>query len=75
MDIQSKKVLVIGAARSGIKTTEFLLSKGAIVYLNDLKDKSGLSNQQWDKGIKALGQLGLTKVTKTDDALLVEVVE
>jgi UDP-N-acetylmuramoylalanine--D-glutamate ligase len=38
MDIQSKKVLVIGAARSGIKTTEFLLSKGATVYLNDQKE-------------------------------------
>jgi UDP-N-acetylmuramoylalanine--D-glutamate ligase len=38
MDLQSKKVLVIGAARSGIKTTEFLLSKGAQVYLNDLKE-------------------------------------
>lgn len=38
MDLKSKKVLVIGAARSGIKTTEFLLQKNAQVYLNDLKE-------------------------------------
>lgn len=40
--------------------------------LNDLKSKSGLSNKGWDKGIKGLGKLGLTKVEKTDDGLFVE---
>ena len=40
--------------------------------LNDLKSQSGLSNKAWDKGIKGLGKHGLTKVTKTDDALIVE---
>jgi len=43
--------------------------------LNDLKVQSGLSNKGWDKGIKSLVKHGLTKVTKTDDALIVEVVE
>jgi len=43
--------------------------------LNELKDASGLSNKQWDKGIKALGKLGLMKVTKTDDDLIVDYVE
>lgn len=38
MDLKFKKVLVIGAARSGIKTTEFLLNKKAEVYLNDIKE-------------------------------------
>ena len=42
--------------------------------LNVLKTATGLSNKQWDKGIKGLSKLGLTKVSKTDDALLVEVV-
>ncbi|MCK0107670.1 lysine--tRNA ligase [Flavobacteriaceae bacterium S0825] len=40
--------------------------------LNDLKTQSGLSNKGWDKGIKGLAKHGLTKVTKTDDALIVE---
>ena len=40
--------------------------------LNDLKAQSGLSNKGWDKGIKGLAKHGLTKVTKTDDALIVE---
>ena len=43
--------------------------------LNVLKTQSGLSNKKWDKTIKGLTKLGLTKVTKTDDALVVEDVE
>lgn len=43
--------------------------------LDDLKNQSGLSNKAWDKGIKGLAKHGLSKVTKTDDALIVEVVE
>ena len=43
--------------------------------LNDLKAQAGLSNKGWDKGIKGLAKHGLTKVTKTDDALIVEIQE
>ena len=43
--------------------------------LYDLKSQSGLSNKGWDKGIKGLSKLGLTKVTKTDEALIVELQE
>ncbi len=43
MNLKDKKVLVVGAARSGIKTSEFLLSKGASVYLNDQKEEVLLS--------------------------------
>jgi lysyl-tRNA synthetase class 2 len=39
-----------------------------------LKSKSGLSNKGWDKGIKGLGKLGLTKVEKTDEGLFVEII-
>ncbi|RNC87622.1 MAG: lysine--tRNA ligase [Winogradskyella sp.] len=42
--------------------------------LNELKSKSGLSNKAWDKGIKGLGKLGVTKVEKTDDGLFVELI-
>ncbi len=43
--------------------------------LSALKDAAGLSNKQWDKSIKGLAKHGLTKVTKTDDALIVDLVD
>ncbi len=36
MELYQKKVLVIGAARSGLQTAEFLLNKEAYVVLNDI---------------------------------------
>lgn len=52
-----------------------LLSKAGSMDLNALKEQVGLSNKQWDKSIKGLAKHGLTKVTKTDDALTIAVVE
>ena len=40
-----------------------------------LKEATQLSNKQWDKGIKALGKMGLVKVTKTNDTLTVDYTE
>jgi len=51
-----------------------ILSGNQSMNLNDLKDKAGLSNKQWDKGIKGLSKHGLTKVSKVDDSLIVELV-
>lgn len=51
-----------------------ILSKNSPMELADLKTQSALSGKQWDKSIKGLGKAGLTKVTKTDDGLTVEVV-
>ena len=48
-----------------------LLKAKMSMPLDELKLAANLSNKQWDKGIKALGKLGLTKVEKTDSALLV----
>ncbi len=63
--------------RETIKDVEFLpiLKANSPIDLNTLKTQSGLSNKKWDKTIKGLTKLGLAKVTKTDDALTVEVVE
>ena len=52
-----------------------ILSKEQSMDLNTLKEASGLSNKQWDKGIKGLSKHGLTKVTKTNDSLIVDLVE
>ena len=43
--------------------------------LANLKEAAGLSNKAWDKGIKSLNKLGLTKVFKIDDELLIELQE
>lgn len=52
-----------------------IISKEKSMSLNDLKEKAALSNKAWDKGMKALSKHGLTKVTKTDDSLIVDLVE
>ena len=51
-----------------------ILSKEQTMDLNDLKSQAGLSGKKWDKGIKGLAKHGLTKVTKTDDGLTVDLV-
>ena len=51
-----------------------ILSKETPMELSVLKDAAGLSNKQWDKGIKGLAKHGLTKVTKTEDNLMVELI-
>lgn len=52
-----------------------ILSKERKMDLNELKQKAGLSNKQWDKGVKGLAKHGLTKVTKTDTDLYIEIIE
>ena len=51
-----------------------ILTKEQSMELNALKDRTGLSNKQWDKGVKGLAKHGLTKVTKAEDVLTIEVV-
>tara|TARA_R110000796_G_scaffold252571_1_gene387972 strand:+ start:13654 stop:15345 length:1692 start_codon:yes stop_codon:yes gene_type:complete len=49
-----------------------ILKEHTQMPLSDLKDASGLSNKAWDKSIKAMGKMGLTKVTKTGTDLIIE---
>ncbi|MDG1331704.1 MAG: lysine--tRNA ligase [Crocinitomicaceae bacterium] len=51
-----------------------ILSKEKSMDLGALKEAAGLSNKQWDKGVKGLAKHGLSKVTKTDAGLTIEVV-
>lgn len=50
-----------------------ILSKEKEMHLNDLKDQAGLSNKQWDLGIKALTKMGAAQVTKEGDLLTVKI--
>ncbi len=52
-----------------------LLRKEKSMPLLNLKEAAGLSNKAWDKGIKGLNKLGLTKVTKVDNVLICELQE
>ena len=56
------------------KAIHDILKEAGRMDLNELKEKAGLSNKGWDKGMKGLGKHGLTKVEKTDDGLFVEFV-
>ncbi|OIQ28721.1 MAG: lysine--tRNA ligase [Bacteroidetes bacterium MedPE-SWsnd-G2] len=51
-----------------------ILKKENSIDLVSLKTESGLSNKKWDKTIKGLTKLGVAKVTKTDEGLIVEAI-
>lgn len=45
MELTNKKVLVIGAAKSGIASADYLRNHGALVYLNDIKKPEELKSE------------------------------
>lgn len=54
MEVRGKKVLIIGAARSGIAAARFLRQKGAVVALNDQK-----ALEQWSAEAQSLKDSGV----------------
>lgn len=54
MDLSGKKVLIIGAARSGIAAATFLTARGAVVALNDQKPLD-----KWSEAALALRESGV----------------
>lgn len=54
MEVEGKKVLVVGAARSGIASASFLARRGAIVALNDAKPI-----EKWSDKARALRDEGV----------------
>jgi len=52
-----------------------LLKENSPVDLNELKEKSALSNKKWDKAIKGLTKNKMALVSNTDAGLLVELSE
>ncbi|MGB9179798.1 MAG: UDP-N-acetylmuramoyl-L-alanine--D-glutamate ligase, partial [Pyrinomonadaceae bacterium] len=57
MDVSGKKVLVIGAARSGVASARFLAERGAVVALNDRKPL-----EEWSADALALKDSGVGTV-------------
>lgn len=58
MEIRGKRFLVIGAARSGKATAEFLIKQGAVVFLNEIKQrdelKEGLAESLENIGVQLI---------------------
>lgn len=54
MELRGKKVLVLGAARSGVACARFLAERGAVVALNDLKPLI-----EWSEEARALHDAGV----------------
>ncbi len=52
-----------------------ILNSHSPVSLNQLKERSGLSNKKWDKAIKTLTKNNLVRVEKMDDGLIVELLK
>lgn len=52
-----------------------LLKSGEALPLSEVKEKSALSGKKWDKASKNLTKNNLIKVEKTDDALLMKLVD
>ena len=57
MEIAGRKVLVIGAARSGIASARFLAQRGAIVALNDRKPVAEWPPEALDLKTKGVGHI------------------
>ena len=55
------------------KTVYTLLKTNSPIALEELKAQSGLSNKKWDKAIKGLTASKIAKVEKTDESLMVSV--
>ncbi len=51
MDLQGKKILVVGSGRTGISTARFCLGKGARVTLNDMQKKFDVPRDLLDQGM------------------------
>jgi lysyl-tRNA synthetase class 2 len=69
---EQKKVLELN---DGEKAIFKILKEENRLALDDLKTRAGLSNKAWDKSIKGLAKMGLTKVSKTEEGLFVELTE
>jgi len=57
MKLENKKVLVVGAGKSGISSARFLKARGAVVTVNDIKRETELKDE-----VKELNQLGIRYV-------------
>jgi UDP-N-acetylmuramoylalanine--D-glutamate ligase len=70
LDVAGKKVLIVGAARSGVACAKFLASRGAIVALNDRKPI-----EEWSPEALALKSEGVSCVPGDVPSWLLDQIE
>ncbi|HKP87008.1 MAG TPA: UDP-N-acetylmuramoyl-L-alanine--D-glutamate ligase [Blastocatellia bacterium] len=59
MDVQGKKVLVVGVARSGVAAARLLASRGAMVIANDVKPEAQIAREAEElRGLGVMLSLG-----------------
>jgi lysyl-tRNA synthetase class 2 len=82
-NVSIQEVLFFPQMRPERKAVELSDSEKAILEilkpeksmeLNQLKELSGLSNKQWDKGVKGLSKHKIAKVEKTENGLIIELI-
>ena len=71
MELRGKRVLVVGAARSGIAAARFLLEQGARVSLSDQRPLEQLPEARELAGEVKLESGGHTRATFTQQDLVV----
>jgi UDP-N-acetylmuramoylalanine--D-glutamate ligase len=70
VEVAGRKVLVIGAARSGIASARFLVQRGAVVVLNDRKPLA-----EWSDAALALKSEGVGQVAGDPPAWLLDQID
>jgi UDP-N-acetylmuramoylalanine--D-glutamate ligase len=70
VDVAGKKVLVMGAARSGIASARFLVQRGAVVALNDRKPL-----EEWSVAAQALKAEGVGCISGEPPSWLLDQIE
>jgi UDP-N-acetylmuramoylalanine--D-glutamate ligase len=70
MEVAGRKVLVIGAARSGIASARFLAQRGAVVALNDRKPLA-----EWPESARALKSEGVGHVAGDPPSWLLDQID
>jgi UDP-N-acetylmuramoylalanine--D-glutamate ligase len=51
MELQGRKILVVGFGKTGFSTTRFLLERGALVTLSDIQKKIDIPREFIDRGV------------------------
>jgi UDP-N-acetylmuramoylalanine--D-glutamate ligase len=69
-EVAGKKVLVIGAARSGIASARFLVQRGAVVALNDRKPLA-----EWSEAARSLKSEGVGQVAGDPPSWLLDQID
>lgn len=70
MEVSGKKVLIVGAARSGTACARFLQERGAIVALNDRKDV-----EEWSQDARSLKEAGVGLIGGDPPSWLLDQIE